>query len=90
MFAEERSNLLPLPDEPFPASDRLDVEIGKTPYARFDLNDYSVPHDRTQRTLTVFADIDTVRIAEGNEVVATHPGLGTAASSSRILSICSV
>jgi len=72
VFAEERSNLLPLPDEPFPASDRLDVEIGKTPYARFDLNDYSVPHDRTQRTLTVFADIDTVRIAEGNEVVATH------------------
>jgi transposase len=72
VFAEERSNLLPLPDEPFPASDRLDVEIGKTPYARFDLNDYSVPHDRTQRTLTVFADIDTVRIAEGNEVIATH------------------
>jgi hypothetical protein len=31
VFAEERSNLLPLTDEPFPASDRLDVEIGKTP-----------------------------------------------------------
>jgi transposase len=72
VFAEERGNLLPLPDDPFPTSDRLDVEIGKTPYARFDLNDYSVPHDRTRRTLTVLADMDTVRIADGNEVVATH------------------
>ena len=34
----------------FPAHERVEVEIGKTPYARFDLNDYSVPHDRTRRT----------------------------------------
>jgi transposase len=72
-FTDERDKLLPLPDEPFPAHERVEVEIGKTPYARFDLNDYSVPHDRTQRTLTVVADIDTVRVADGNEVVATHP-----------------
>jgi len=72
VFEGERSNLLPLPDEHFPVHDRLDVEIGKTPYARFDLNDYSVPHDRTQRTLTVLADIETVRIVENNELVATH------------------
>jgi hypothetical protein len=72
VFEGERSNLLPLPDEHFPAHDRLDVEIGKTPYARFDLNDYSVPHDRTQRTLSVLADIETVRIVENNELVATH------------------
>jgi hypothetical protein len=31
VFAEERSNLLPLPDEPFPASDRLDVEMARPP-----------------------------------------------------------
>lgn len=71
-FDDERGVLLPLPDEPFPAYERLEVEIGKTPYARFDLNDYSVPHDRTQRTLVVLADLDTVRIADGNDVVATH------------------
>jgi hypothetical protein len=71
-FDDERGVLLPLPDEPFPAYERLEVEIGKTPYARFDLNDYSVPHDRTQRTLVVLADLETVRIADGNEVVATH------------------
>ena len=73
VFAEEHDQLLPLPEEPFPAQERLDVEIGKTPYARFDLNDYSIPHDRTRRTLTVLAELDTVRILEGNEVIATHP-----------------
>jgi transposase len=71
-FGDEKGKLLPVPAEAFPVVERLDVEIGKTPYARFDLNDYSVPHDRTQRTLTVLADLDTVRIAESNVVVATH------------------
>ena len=51
---------------------RLDVEIGKTPYARFDLNDYSIPHDRTQRSLTILADLETVRIVEKSELLATH------------------
>jgi transposase len=73
VFADERSKLLPVSGEPFPAHERVDVEIGKTPYARFDLNDYSVPHDRTRRTLTVLADLETVRIVESNEVLATHP-----------------
>src|SRR6187431_1293080 len=71
-FDDERGKLLPLPVEPFPNHDRVDVEIGKTPYARFDLNDYSIPHDRTRRTLTVLADIETVRIVENNELLATH------------------
>jgi transposase len=72
-FDDERGRLLPLPAEPFPAHERVEVEIGKTPYARFDLNDYSVPHDRTQRALTVLADLETVRIVEGqDDVVAVH------------------
>lgn len=72
-FDEERTTLLPLPDEPFPALERCEVEIGKTPYARFDLNDYSVPHHHTQKTLVVFADLDTVRIEDAAETIATHP-----------------
>lgn len=71
-FEDERERLLQLPDDPFPAWDRTDVEVGKTPYVRFDLNDYSVPHDRVRRTLTVLADLDTVRVVDGTEVVATH------------------
>jgi transposase len=72
-FADERDKLLPLPDNPFPTYQRIEVEVGKTPYVRFDLNDYSIPHDRTRRTLIVMADLDTVRITEGNDVIATHP-----------------
>ncbi len=71
-FDEEHALLRQLPDDRFPAHERLEVEVGKTPYVRFDLNDYSVPHDRTQRTLVVFADLDELRILEGNVVVATH------------------
>jgi transposase len=71
-FEDERGVLLPLPAEPFPAHERLEVEVGKTPYVRFDLNDYSIPHDRTQRTLVVYADLDEVRVTEGNDVIAVH------------------
>lgn len=71
-FDDERGRLLALPDNPFPAYERVEVEVGKTPYVRFDLNDYSVPHDKVRRTLIVFADLDQLRIADGNEVIATH------------------
>ena len=72
VFEDERERLILLPFEPFPAHERLEVEVGKTPYVRFDLNDYSVPHDRVQRALVVYADLDEVRIADGNQIVATH------------------
>jgi len=48
------------------------VHVGKTPYVRFDLNDYSVPHDRIRRTLVVVATLDSVRILDGAPVIATH------------------
>lgn len=72
-FAEEQPLLLALPDNPFPAEERIEVEVHKTPYARFDWNDYSVPHTHVQRTLTLLATVDTVRILDGLEVIATHP-----------------
>ena len=72
LFAEERVHLLGLPENPFPTDEMLAVEVGKTPYVRFDLNDYSVPHRHVRRTLTVLASLDTVRILDGNELLATH------------------
>ena len=72
-FEEDRRALLVVPDAPFPALERCEVEIGKTPYARFDLNDYSLPHHHTQKTLVVFADLATVEIHDGLDVIATHP-----------------
>ncbi|MEI6722503.1 MAG: IS21 family transposase [Betaproteobacteria bacterium] len=72
VFEEEKPRLLSLPDNPFPAEERLEVSVNKTPYARFDLNDYTVPHTHVRRTLTVLATLDTVRIFDGQELIATH------------------
>lgn len=71
-FADEQSRLLPLPQEPFPADEVAHVEVGKTPYARFDLNDYSVPHTHVRHSLAVAASLDTVRILDGTDAIATH------------------
>jgi len=72
-FAEEQPRLMPLPGDAFPCEHRVEAHIGKTPYARFDLNDYSIPHDYVRRTLAVVASLDTVRVLDGQTVIATHP-----------------
>jgi len=73
LFAAEREHLLALPGNPFPTEERTAVSVRKTPYVRFDWNDYSVPHHHVQRTLTVLASLTTVRILDGQSVIATHP-----------------
>lgn len=73
VFAEERARLLALPDNPAPLLEQVAVSVGKTPYVRFDLNDYSVPHTHVRRTVTVLADPREVRIADGATVLARHP-----------------
>ena len=72
-FAQERERLLDLPGNAFPTEEIKAVSAGKTPYVRFDLNDYSIPHTCVARTLTVAATLDQVRILEGQTVIATHP-----------------
>ena len=72
VFAEERPHLIELPDNPFPCEERVEVHVGKTPYLRFDGNDYSIPHRYVARTLTVCATLDTVRILDAGTVLATH------------------
>ena len=64
--------LRPLPDNPFPTEERKEVHVGKTPYVRFDLNDYSVPHTHSRKTLVVLADLHTVRILDGEKEIARH------------------
>jgi transposase len=71
-FTEEQPRLLPLPATAFPCDEQVPVHVGKTPYVRFDLNDYSVPHTHVQRQLVVVADPQTVRVVDGPTVVATH------------------
>ena len=73
---EERPRLLPLPEHPFECDVVRSVASGKTPYIRFDLNDYSIPHDLVGKPLTLIASERQVRIANmirGGHVFARHP-----------------
>jgi hypothetical protein len=53
--------------------EQVAVSVGKTPYVRFDLNEYTVPHTYVRRMLTVLADPHEVRIVDGATVLASHP-----------------
>jgi transposase len=72
VFAEEKARLLPLPESPPSLLEQIAASVGKTPYVRFDLNDYSVPHACVRRVLTVLADPREVRIVDGAKVLARH------------------
>ena len=71
-FAAEQPRLLNLPEAMWPLEERVEVSVHKTPYARFDGNDYSVPHTHVQRMLTVAATEQRVRILDGATVLAEH------------------
>jgi hypothetical protein len=81
-FDEERPSLLPLPDDRFACSERVEVSVGEQPYVRFDRNDYSVPHTLVRQPLTVVADLETVKVCRGCGTLAA-PGSSTASCSRR-------
>jgi transposase len=70
---EERDRLLPLPEHPFACSRVLARTSGKTPYLRFDTNDYSIPPALVRKPLTLVASHDEVRILDQDQEVARHP-----------------
>jgi transposase len=69
---EERSRLLPLPEHPFDGSRVQATSSGKTPYLRFDRNDYSIPPALVRKPLTLVATHDEIRILDGTQEVARH------------------
>jgi transposase len=71
-LAEEQARLLPLPEHPFPCDALRAVSSGKTPYIRFDGNDYSIPHPLVRRPLTLVAAEHVVRLLDGTTEVARH------------------
>ena len=72
-LAEEQSRLLALPEHPFQTDSMRAVSSGKTPYLRFDKNDYSIPHTLIKKPLTVVASESIVRVLDGELEVARHP-----------------
>ena len=71
-FADEQPHLLTLPGDRFPTAERCQVHVHKTPYFRFDLNDYSVPHKHVQSTLTVLATATELRVLAASEEITRH------------------
>jgi hypothetical protein len=71
-FQNEKEKLNPLPPTPFPAQERINVKIGKTPFARFYTNDYSVPMEYVKKPLEILASHSTVKIIDGINIVAIH------------------
>jgi transposase len=72
LLADERPRLLPLPEHPMACGRVLGVASGKTPYVRFDLNDYSIPHTHVKKSLTLVAEEHAVRILDGDTELARH------------------
>jgi transposase len=71
-LAEEQPRLLPLPEHPFRSDVLRAISSGKTPYIRFDGNDYSIPHPLVRRPLTLVASEHEVRLLDGTAEVARH------------------
>jgi hypothetical protein len=63
---------LPLPAHAFPCDLVRPAVSGKTPYLRFDGNDYSIPHGLVRRPLTLVASETRVRVLDGVTEVAAH------------------
>ena len=72
VLAEEQPRLLPLPAHPFETDVLRAVRSGKTPYVRFDRNQYSIPHTHVRRPLTLVASATTVRLLDGQTELARH------------------
>ena len=72
-FVQEQAYLLRLPDNPFDTHERRPVRAAKTPYIRFDLNDYSIAHQYVRKPLSVSADLTRVQILDGGQFIGEHP-----------------
>jgi transposase len=70
---EERPRLLPVPAHPFPCELVRPVVSGKTPYVRFDGNDYSIPYRFVRRPVTLVVSDTLVRVLDGATDLARHP-----------------
>lgn len=71
-LAEERQRLLPLPEKAAVTDFVEPVPLDRTAFAHFDANLYSAPHPYAEKTLTLVADDLTVRLLDGQQVVARH------------------
>jgi hypothetical protein len=70
---KEREVLMPLPENRFCCESIHTVRSGKTPYVRFDLNDYSIPFELVRKPLTLVCAEKEIRVFDEGKEVARHP-----------------
>lgn len=71
--AKERQFLRSCAETDFPMPASLAVRIGKTPFARVDGNDYTVPHEHVRSEVTAYlTETEVLLVREGKEI-ARHP-----------------
>jgi len=74
VFADDEcQRLLALPQHRLDTSDRCSASSGKTPWVRFDRNDYSIPPGAVGKPLTLIATDTEVRLLDGVAEIAVHP-----------------
>jgi transposase len=71
-YLDEKAALMPIPATHYPAVENIIVSIAKTPHARFDTNDYTVPAIHVQKNLNIIASTTEIAIYDGVKIVATH------------------
>jgi hypothetical protein len=69
----DRAAMLPIPPASFEARRVVHARANSLSLVRFDRNDYSVPTAFAHHELTVIGGIERIRIACGEQLVATHP-----------------
>jgi transposase len=72
VWGEEKSRLIALPTHPYFVAEQKIVRSAKTPYVRYDLNDYSIPFGLVKKPLTLIANESSIQILDGQSVVACH------------------
>ena len=72
ILEEDRAAMLPLPPEEFEARRLEPRKATSLSLVRFDRNDYSVPHAYVRQLVVIHADLASLRISSGEDVIATH------------------
>jgi transposase len=71
-FEQEKPRLIELPHTLYPTQERREARVSKTPYVRFDCNDYSIPHKYTRQTVVVLATLTELQIFKDRKEIAKH------------------
>jgi transposase len=72
-FERDRAALLPLPEAPYEAYEKISTRVSSLSLVRYRTNDYSVPTQYGHRQVWVKGYVHQVVIACGSEVIARHP-----------------